>query len=74
MQGFSGPDRRKNLRVARVVDQALDCGEKLGAMTAKIIFLRHDIPSTVAARVLFHLDRRRARRNFNSLLGMDDIE
>jgi hypothetical protein len=61
MNDISAPDRRlpSNLKLSVVVDVAITCREIMGIDSAKLIFLRHHIPSTVAARVLFHAKERR---------------
>lgn len=68
MGEFSGPDRRveANRYVSVVVDVALTCRETLGENAAKLLFLTHHVPSTVAARVLFHKAKRRATELENS--------
>lgn len=61
MDDFSGSDRRhlSNRPLSIVIDVAVVCRETLGEDAAKRIFLKHRIPSTVAARVLFHAQHRR---------------
>lgn len=61
MDDLSGPDRRlpSNRTLSVVVDVAVTCRETLGENAAKLILLNHNIPSTVAARVLFHAEERR---------------
>lgn len=56
------PDRRLvwNRPLSVAVDAGIACHERSGEDAAKRIFLTHHVPSTVAARVLFHADERRA--------------
>lgn len=61
MEDFSGPDRRTlpNKSLSLLVNVGGTCRETLGENAAKIFFLSHHVPSTVAVRVLFHRERRR---------------
>lgn len=61
MHKFSGPDRRRRSSQALsvIVDVGIVCLDSLGERTAKLFYLTHNVPSTVATRVLFHRDARR---------------
>lgn len=61
MRKFSGPDRRRpsSQALSVVVDVGIVCLDSLGEGTAKLLYLTHNVPSTVATRVLFHKDARR---------------
>lgn len=61
MHDLTRPDRRlqSNRTLSIVVDVGVVCHASLGQTTAKLLFLAHDVPSTVAARVLFHTGERR---------------
>lgn len=56
------PDRRKpeNRPLELLVDTGLVCRFSLGNEAARLLYLSHNIPSTIAARVLYHDDQRRA--------------
>lgn len=56
------PDRRKpeNRPLELLVDTGLVCRFSLGNEAARLLYLSHNIPSTITARVLYHDDRRRA--------------
>ena len=62
MSKFSGPDRRRQSSrgLSVVVDVGIVCLDSLGERTAKLLYLTHNVPATVAARVLFHSEARRA--------------
>lgn len=42
-----------------LVDTGLVCKLALGDSAAKLLFLTHKVPSTIAARVLYHQSQRR---------------
>lgn len=69
MDKFSGVDRRSasNLPLSVAVDAGLTCRETLGEEVATLFFLTHHVPSTVAARVLFHRTKRRATEQENTI-------
>lgn len=56
MHKFSGPDRRRRSSQALsvIVDVGIVCQDSIGEGTAKLFYLTHNVPSTVATRVLFH--------------------
>lgn len=62
MQDFEGLDRRRpsNRPLSIVVDVGVTCLASLGETTARLLFLAHNVPSTIAVRVLFHVQARRA--------------
>jgi hypothetical protein len=62
MEDFAGRDRRhpSNKSLSIVVDVGVTCLLSLGERTAKLLFLAHNVPSTIAARVIFHEHDRRA--------------
>lgn len=62
MDDFSGRERRhiSNRALSIVVDVGVTCLVSLGERTAKLLFLAHNVPSTIAARVIFHEHARRA--------------
>ncbi len=62
MHDFPRIDRRlqSNRPLSIVVDVGVVCHASLGERTAKLLLLAHDVPSTIAARVLFHPGARRA--------------
>jgi hypothetical protein len=62
MEDFAGRDRRhpSNNSLSIVVDVGVTCLVSLGEKTAKLLFLAHNVPSTIAARVIFHEHTRRA--------------
>jgi hypothetical protein len=62
MEDFTGRDRRhpSNNSLSIVVDVGVTCLALLGEKTAKLLFLSHNVPSTIAARVIFHEHARRA--------------
>jgi hypothetical protein len=55
-------DRRKseNRPLELLVDTGLVCRFSLGNEAARLLYLSHNIPSTISARVLYHDDQRRA--------------
>lgn len=61
MHDFSCFDRRlpANRPLSVAVDVGVICHASLGEQTATQLFLAHGVPSTVAARVLFHPGARR---------------
>lgn len=61
MRDFSGLDRRLQTGqpLAIIVEIGLFCLPTLGERSARLLFRAHDVPSTVASRVLFHPDERR---------------
>lgn len=61
MSDFSGAERRRDRELSRLVNQALDCFDAFDPQVARSFFVDHHIPSTVAARVLFHRNQRRAQ-------------
>lgn len=54
-------DRRlqSNRPLSIVVDVGVICHSSIGERSAPLLFLAHEVPSTVAARVLFHPGARR---------------
>lgn len=62
MREFSGQDRRRQSSrpLSIVVDVGVVCLDSLGERTARLLYLTHNVPSTVAVRVLFHAEARRA--------------
>lgn len=62
MEDFTGRDRRhaSNSSLSILVDVGVTCLVSLGERTAKLLFLAHNVPSTIAARVIFHEHARRA--------------
>lgn len=42
------------------MDVGIVCLNSLGEKTAKLLYLTHNVPSTVGTRVLFHKEARRA--------------
>lgn len=61
MHDFSCFDRRlpANRPLSVAVDVGVICHASLGEQTATQLFLAHGVPSTIAARVLFHPGARR---------------
>lgn len=61
MHEFPGLDRRRQASrpLSIVVDIGLTCLSSIGEKATKQLFLTHNVPSTVAARVLFHAEQRR---------------
>lgn len=55
------PDRRKanNRPLALLVDTGVVCRFSLGDNAARLLYLTHNVPSTIAARVLYHEAQRR---------------
>ena len=43
-----------------MVDVGVTCSQSIGNSAARLLFLTHNVPSTVAARVFFHATKRRA--------------
>jgi hypothetical protein len=62
MHEYSGVDRRlqSGRPLSIIVDIGLMCVSSLGARSARLLYLAHEVPSTVASRVLFHASERRA--------------
>lgn len=58
-------DRRKakNRPLALLVDTGVVCRFSLGDNAARLLYLTHNVPSTIAARVLYH-DTQRRRTDF----------
>lgn len=54
-------DRRKpeNRPLELLVDTGLVCRFSLGNEAARLLYLSHNIPSMISARVLYHDDQRR---------------
>lgn len=54
-------NRRKpeNHPLELLVDTGIVCRFSLGTKAASLLYLTHNIPSTIAVRVLFHDDQRR---------------
>lgn len=48
-----------NRSLTALVDKALSYGLSFGSASARFVFINCNIPSTVAARVLFHHEQRR---------------
>lgn len=59
------PERRdaRNRPLALLVDTGVVCRFSLGDSAARLLYLTHKVPSTVAARVLYH-DAQRRRTDF----------
>lgn len=56
------PSDRRNARnrpLALLVDTGVVCRYSLGNNAAKLLYLTHNVPSTIAARVLYHETQRR---------------
>jgi hypothetical protein len=65
MAGFvTGPERRlsSNRPLSAAVEFAITRRQTAGESAAKRIFLIHSVPSTIAARVLFHAENRRVAK------------
>lgn len=75
MENFSGLDRRhrSNRPLSIVVDVGVTCLASLGEKTARLIFLAHNVPSTIAVRVLFHEHARRATELEVAAIGGAEI-
>lgn len=56
------PDRRKaeNRPLGLIVDTGIVCRFSLGNEAARLLYLSHNICSTIATRVLYYDDQRRA--------------
>jgi hypothetical protein len=62
MSLHQSPERRKALNrpLALLVDTGVICRFSLGDNAAKLLYLTHNIPSSVANRVLYHASQRRS--------------
>lgn len=74
MHHFSGPDRRigANTALSVLVNVAINCLQTLGENAARLFFTSHHVPSTIAARVLFHPTRRRKIEVHTAASDADD--